>query len=262
MYCWYQRRCTQTKYPDLRHQSCSPSEDVLDGGHADHRETQRFSSSLDFAIEIACTDLGYLHYLDPYRRQNDDCFGRLDKADSVPLGSPNSEREYPAPHVFSRIAFDFDWAQTVLRQFFFSAYQFLLYQKLQHSNDEQLAAIAAKALKEVSYHQRWSSEWVIRLGDGTEESHQRMLQAIDELWRYTGELFVAVDYEAVAGFDVALLKDDWMKKVTTVFEEATLTVPEKTFMQTGGKTGVHTEHLGYILTELQYMQRTYPNSTW
>lgn len=155
-----------------------------------------------------------------------------------------------------------DWAQTVLRQFFFSAYQFLLYEKLQHSGDEQLAAITAKALKEVSYHQRWSSEWVIRLGDGTEESHQRMLKAIDELWRYTGELFIAADYETAAGFDVTLLKDDWMKKVTAVFEEATLPVPEKVFMQTGGKTGTHTEHLGYILTELQYLQRTYPNAEW
>jgi len=155
-----------------------------------------------------------------------------------------------------------DWAQTVLRQFFFSAYQFLLYEKLQHSNDEQLAAIAAKALKEVTYHQRWSSEWVIRLGDGTEESRQRMLNAIDELWRYTGELFVAAAYEAVSGFDIALLKDDWMKKVNAVFEEATLPIPEKVFIQTGGKTGTHTEHLGYILTELQYLQRTYPNAEW
>ena len=155
-----------------------------------------------------------------------------------------------------------DWAQTVLRQFFFSAYQFLLYEKLQHSNDEQLAAIAAKALKEVTYHQRWSSEWVIRLGDGTEESHQRMLNAIDELWRYTGELFVAAGYEAVSGFDIALLKEDWMKKVNAVFEEATLPIPEKVFIQTGGKTGTHTEHLGYILTELQYLQRTYPNAEW
>ena len=155
-----------------------------------------------------------------------------------------------------------DWAQTVLRQFFFSAYQFLLYEKLQHSNYEQLAAIAAKALKEVTYHQRWSSEWVIRLGDGTEESRQRMLNAIDELWRYTGELFVAAGYEAVSGFDIALLKEDWMKKVNAVFEEATLPIPEKVFIQTGGKTGTHTEHLGYILTELQYLQRTYPNAEW
>jgi ring-1,2-phenylacetyl-CoA epoxidase subunit PaaC len=155
-----------------------------------------------------------------------------------------------------------DWAQTVLRQFFFSAYQFLLYEKLQHSNDEQIAAIAAKALKEVTYHRRWSSEWVVRLGDGTEESHQRMLKAIDELWRYTGELFIAADYETAAGFDITSLKEDWMKKISTVFEEATLPLPEKTFMQTGGKTGTHTEHLGYILTELQYLQRTYPNAEW
>ena len=155
-----------------------------------------------------------------------------------------------------------DWGQTILRQFFFSAYQFLLYEKLQYSNDEQIAAIAAKALKEVTYHQRWSSEWVVRLGDGTEESHQRMLKAIDELWRYTGEMFLPADYEIAAGFNVTLLKDDWMKKVTSVFEEATLPVPEKMFMQTGGKQGVHTEHLGFILTDLQYLQRTYPGASW
>ncbi|MGB4843065.1 MAG: 1,2-phenylacetyl-CoA epoxidase subunit PaaC [Ferruginibacter sp.] len=155
-----------------------------------------------------------------------------------------------------------DWGQTILRQFFFSAYQFLLYEKLQGHKDEQVAAIAAKALKEVTYHLRWSSEWVVRLGDGTTESHERMNKAIDELWRYTGELFMPADYENESGFDVASLKDDWMKKITSVFEEATLSVPEKTFMQSGGKTGVHTEHLGYILTELQYLQRTYPGAEW
>jgi ring-1,2-phenylacetyl-CoA epoxidase subunit PaaC len=155
-----------------------------------------------------------------------------------------------------------DWAQTLLRQFFFSAYQYLLYEKLQNNADEQIAAIAAKALKEVSYHQRWSSEWVIRLGDGTDESHQRMIKAIDELWRYTGEMFVPADYEIKAGYDVSLLKDAWMKKVTAVFEEATLPVPEKVFMQTGGKTGIHTEHLGFMLTDLQYLQRTYPGASW
>ena len=160
-----------------------------------------------------------------------------------------------------------DWGQTVLRQFFFSAYQFLLYEKLQNSSEEQIAAIAAKALKEVTYHQRWSSEWVIRLGDGTAESHHRMLKAIDELWRYTGELFIAADYEIKAGFDVGLLKDEWNKKVTAVFDEATLPIPSlggggSVFMQTGGKEGLHTEHLGFILTELQYLQRTYPNAEW
>jgi len=160
-----------------------------------------------------------------------------------------------------------DWAQTILRQFFFSQYQYLLFQQLQNSKDEQLAAIAEKSLKEVTYHLRWSSEWVIRLGDGTEESHNRMLKAIDELWRYTGELFEAADYELrVAndgfGVDVSKLKDSWMNKVSEIFSEATLTVPEKIFMQTGGKEGKHTEHLGFILTELQYMQRAYPGAEW
>ena len=151
-----------------------------------------------------------------------------------------------------------DWAQTVLRQFFFSAYQFLLYKKLQDNTDEQIAAIAAKALKEVTYHQRWSSEWVVRLGDGTEESHQRMLTATDELWRYTGELFMPAAYELESGIDVHSLKDDWFNKVIAVFEEATLPVPGNVFMQSGGKNGIHTEHLGFILAELQYLQRTYP----
>jgi len=155
-----------------------------------------------------------------------------------------------------------DWAQTILRQFLVSAWQYLLYEKLVHNSDEQIAAIAAKSLKEVTYHQRWSSEWVIRLGDGTAESHERMLKAIDELWQYTGELFIAADYETAAGFDTASLKDSWLKKVTAVFEEATLPVPEKVFMQTGGKQGVHTEYMGYILADLQYLQRTYPGASW
>jgi len=155
-----------------------------------------------------------------------------------------------------------DWAQTMLRQFLFSNFQFHLYQYLLDSPDKTIAAIAEKSLKEVKYHLRWSSEWVIRLGDGTEESHTRMLTAIDELWRYTGELFVPATYEQESGIDLASLKNDWQNKVKAVFEEATLTVPENTFMQTGGKTGKHTEHLGYILSDLQYMQRAYPGSEW
>ena len=155
-----------------------------------------------------------------------------------------------------------DWAQTILRQYFFSQYQYLLYQQLQRNNDEQLAAIANKALKEVAYHLRWSSEWVIRLGDGTDESHSRMLNAIDELWRYTGELFIPAAFENEIGIDFDKIKKDWFLKVKEVLEEATLPIPEKIFMQTGGKEGKHTEHLGYILTELQYMQRTYPGCEW
>ena len=153
-----------------------------------------------------------------------------------------------------------DWGQTILRQYLYSQFQYLLYEKLQHSSDEQLAAIAAKAIKETTYHVRWSSEWVIRLSDGTEESRNRMLKAIDELWRYTGEMFEPAAYETIV--DVSQLKSDWLQKVTAVFTEATLPVPEKIFMQSGGKKGKHTENLGYILTELQYMQRAYPGAQW
>jgi ring-1,2-phenylacetyl-CoA epoxidase subunit PaaC len=155
-----------------------------------------------------------------------------------------------------------DWGQTILRQYLFSQFQFLLYGQLQNHTDEQLAAIAAKALKETTYHLRWSSEWVIRLGDGTEESQIKMLHAIDELWRYTGELFIPSLYETATGVNVAALQEEWLQNVIKVFDEATLPVPVNTFMQTGGKEGTHSEHLGYILTELQYLQRTYPGAKW
>ena len=160
-----------------------------------------------------------------------------------------------------------DWAQTILRQFLFSTYQYFLYQQLQNCPDQQLAAIAEKSLKEVTYHLRWSSEWVIRLGDGTEESKGRMLHAIDEIWSYTGELFLAASYELLAvsegySVDVSIIKMEWNKKVKAVFEEATLTIPENKWMQSGGKEGRHTENLGYILAEMQFLQRAYPNSNW
>ncbi|HMK26292.1 MAG TPA: 1,2-phenylacetyl-CoA epoxidase subunit PaaC [Chitinophagaceae bacterium] len=164
-----------------------------------------------------------------------------------------------------------DWAQTILRQYLFSQYQYLLFQQLQNWNpdsyrDEQIAAIAVKSLKETAYHLRWSREWVIRLGDGTEESRQRMLKAIDELWRYTGEMFIPAGYEKETGIDFNKIKEEWNIKVDEVFSEASLIPPSgdggAVFMQTGGKEGRHSEHLGYILTELQYLQRTYPNCEW
>ncbi|MBL0183726.1 MAG: phenylacetate-CoA oxygenase subunit PaaC [Chitinophagaceae bacterium] len=160
-----------------------------------------------------------------------------------------------------------DWGQTILRQYLFSQYQYLLFEKLQQSSDEQLAAIAAKSLKETKYHVRWSSEWVIRLGDGTEESHSRMQQAITELWPYTGEMFEPADYEIAFGIDLLSIKNSWDEKVKNIFDEAMLPIPPlggggAVFMQSGGKEGRHTEQLGYIITELQYMQRTYPDSEW
>jgi ring-1,2-phenylacetyl-CoA epoxidase subunit PaaC len=157
-----------------------------------------------------------------------------------------------------------DWAQTVLRQFLFSQYQYLLFQQLVNSKDKQLSAITEKSLKEVTYHLRWSSEWVIRLGDGTEESHSRIAKAIEELWMYTGELLIPVSYEKEMGIDFEKIKEEWNQKVNIVFEEATLILPMGSggAVQTGGKEGRHTEYLGFILTELQYMQRTFPNSNW
>ncbi|MBO9632262.1 MAG: phenylacetate-CoA oxygenase subunit PaaC [Chitinophagaceae bacterium] len=160
-----------------------------------------------------------------------------------------------------------DWGQTVLRQFFFSAYQFPLFERMKHSSDATLAAIAEKSLKEVTYHLRWSSEWVIRLGDGTEESHSRMEKALDELWTYTGEIFEPAPYEKAAveagfGVDATSLKDAWMERVSNILQEATLTVPAPRWMQTGGKEGKHSEHLGFVLAEMQFLQRAYPNATW
>ena len=155
-----------------------------------------------------------------------------------------------------------DWAQTILRQYFFSEFQFLLYDQLKKQRDERIAAITLKAIKETSYHVRWSKEWVIRLGDGTKESNARINNAIDELWRYTGEMFQPADYEISFEVDCSSLKDVWFNNVEQTFKTANLSIPENTFMQSGGKTGNHTENLGYILTELQYMQRAYPDSQW
>ena len=161
-----------------------------------------------------------------------------------------------------------DWGKTVLRQFLFSAWQFYFYGRLLHSQDRELAAIAEKSLKEVTYHLRWSGEWVIRLGDGTKESHARMERALDQLWKFTGELFAPAVYErelAVEGVAVDLhsIRSLWEEKVAEVLGEAQLTAGAvDTWMQTGGKEGRHTEHLGYLLAEMQFLQRTYPGCEW
>ncbi len=155
-----------------------------------------------------------------------------------------------------------DWAQTILKQFFFSSFQFLLFQQLQKNSDETLAAIAEKSLKEISYHLRWSSEWVERLGDGTEESRNRILNAVNNLWRFTGELFIPAAYETELGIELNSIKENWQEKINEIFKNATLPILSNVFFQTGGKTGNHTEQLGFILTELQYMQRTFPGCEW
>lgn len=160
-----------------------------------------------------------------------------------------------------------DFAYVIGRQFLFDVYHHLFLTELQKSKDLTLAAIANKSIKEVSYHLRFSTDWVKRLGDGTEESHTRMQEAIDELWTYTDELFhqTEADKEMVSegiGVDVTKLKEEYYNKVAEVLAEATLQVPDLKYFQKGGKQGIHTEHLGYLLAELQYMQRAYPNMEW
>ena len=160
-----------------------------------------------------------------------------------------------------------DFAYTMARQFLFDVYHLLFLNELQKSKDLTLSAIASKSIKEVSYHQRFSSDWIKRLGDGTNLSHQKMQDAIDALWTYTDELFHQTQVDKVmvkegVGVDVTKLKEAYYKQVNEVLEEATLSIPESKYFQKGGKEGIHTEHMGYLLSDLQYMQRTYPNMEW
>ena len=160
-----------------------------------------------------------------------------------------------------------DFAYSIARQFLFDVYHLLFLNELQKSKDLTLSAIASKSIKEVSYHQRFSSDWIKRLGDGTNLSHQKMQDAIDALWTYTDELFHQTQADKVmvkegVGVDVTKLKETYYKQVNEVLEEATLNIPESKYFQKGGKEGIHTEHMGYLLSDLQYMQRTYPNMEW
>jgi ring-1,2-phenylacetyl-CoA epoxidase subunit PaaC len=143
----------------------------------------------------------------------------------------------------------------------------LLYTAMKNSKDEMLAAIAEKSLKEVNYHYRFSSEWVIRLGDGTPESKQKMQTAIDEIWNYTGEMFMPsnIDTEMMANGvapDITALQAPWLQKIKEVLAEATLVLPESGWMHSGGKNGVHSEQMGFLLADLQYMQRAFPSAEW
>ena len=160
-----------------------------------------------------------------------------------------------------------DFAMTILRQFFFDAFRKPLYEALCKSPNTQLAAIAEKSLKETRYHLKHSSEWVIRMGDGTDESHERAQAAIDHLWRYTAELFYedGIDEQLQAQLQFPLLKEiqiHWMETVKAVLSEATLAIPTNNWKFEGGRQGRHSEHMGYLLAELQYMQRAYPNMQW
>jgi ring-1,2-phenylacetyl-CoA epoxidase subunit PaaC len=160
-----------------------------------------------------------------------------------------------------------DFAQTIVRQVLIDAYQFELYERLQHSSDARLAAIAAKSLTETRYHFRYSSGWLLRLGDGTEESHRRAQQALGQHWPYTRELFDERDEDRILvrlGIAPALTEvaSGWSARIDGVLGEATLERPAVAPYRWFGRRGVHTEHLGFMLADMQYLQRTYPGAEW
>ncbi len=161
-----------------------------------------------------------------------------------------------------------DFGYTIVRQLFVSAWQHYLYSELSQSIDKNISALAVKSLKEVNYHLRYASDWTLRLGDGTEESHQRMQNAVNELWNFTGDLFEIdqIDEELLKlgiAADMKKVEENWNKHIRQVLSDATLSVSEiNNFMRTGSRKGIHTEHLGFILAEMQFLPRAYPEAKW
>jgi ring-1,2-phenylacetyl-CoA epoxidase subunit PaaC len=160
-----------------------------------------------------------------------------------------------------------DFAVTIVRQLFFSVFALLQAEALERSSDQELAGIAAKAVKEFRYHVRHSADWVLKLGGGTTESQNRAQRAVDDLWRYTGELFLADDVDRAAaasgfGVDPSTLENAWSETVRDVLARAGLTIPDVSYMQRGGRTGRHTEHLGHLLGEMQILARSHPGASW
>ncbi|MFC6668717.1 1,2-phenylacetyl-CoA epoxidase subunit PaaC [Marinobacterium aestuariivivens] len=186
--------------------------------------------------------------------------------DADALAFLRNEREYRNLLIVEQSNGNF--ADTLARQYLFDAWHYYLLQALSASADERIAAIAAKGLKEVTYHLRRSSAWVRRLGDGTDESHAKMQVAIDEIWTYSGEMLVADEADkllqaAGIGADLEQVKQQWQAHVAATLAEATLEQPaEDSYMQTGGKQGYHTEQLGFLLAEMQYLPRAYPGASW
>ena len=215
--------------------------------------------------DIACTNIsldlfgqvrGYYQYAADLSEENktEDDFAFLRK-----------EREYKNVLLVEQPNRDF--AYVIARQYLFDVFHILQMQELQNSKDENLEAIAKKGIKEVSYHVRFSGDWMKRLGDGTEESHNKIQEAVNNLWGYTNELFMMTEAdkeasEAGIGVDVSKLKNTYYNRVENLLKEATIEIPESKYWQKGGKEGIHTEHLGYLLSDMQYMQRTYPNMKW
>ncbi|WP_430411820.1 1,2-phenylacetyl-CoA epoxidase subunit PaaC [Kordia sp.] len=215
--------------------------------------------------DIACTNisLDLFGQTRSYFQYAADIKGENATEDSIAF--LRNEREYKNVLLVEQPNRDF--AYTIARQYLFDVYHLLLLEKLQFSQDITLSAIAKKSIKEVSYHVRFTGDWVKRLGDGTEISHEKIQTAIDGLWTYTNELFEVTEEaktvsEEGIGVDVSTLKDAYYEKVTSLLQEATIQIPESKYFQKGGKSGIHTEHMGYLLSDMQYMQRAYPNMKW
>jgi ring-1,2-phenylacetyl-CoA epoxidase subunit PaaC len=188
-----------------------------------------------------------------------------DKVTEDTIAFLRNEREYRNVLLVEQPNTDF--AYSITRQFLFDVHHLLLLTELQNSKDKTLQAIAKKSIKEVTYHVRFSSDWIIRLGDGTPESNEKMQNAINDLWTFTDELFHQTESDITMvnegiGVDVTKLKDNYYKRVNEILSEATLATPESKYFQKGGKLGIHSEHMGYLLADMQYMQRSFPNMNW
>jgi ring-1,2-phenylacetyl-CoA epoxidase subunit PaaC len=215
----------------------------------------------DLAISnIALDHIGQAEYLLRYAGQLE---GNGRSEDDLAYRRP--ENEYLNVQLVEQPNTDF--ASIMVRQYFIDLYNFFLYDFLKESTDENLAALATKAIKEVKYHLLRSSEWVIRLGRGTEDSHSRVQQAADDLWMYTGELFELMEstrelIENNTIPDPSQIKVLWDNHVDDTFEKANINRPQNDYMITGSGSGIHSEHLGHILSEMQYLQRAYPDAKW
>jgi ring-1,2-phenylacetyl-CoA epoxidase subunit PaaC len=230
-----------------------------------HRLSEQSSKGPFLEEDIACSNIaldliGNANHLLQYAAEVENKNRTADD-----LAFLRSEREFYNTLLAEQPNGDFGFVMT--RHFFTDVFDFYLYSELQHSSDETLASIAAKALKEITYHLRHTSKWMVRLGDGTEESKNRVQQSVDELYRFTGELFEMDEVDEALikekiTIELSSIKNAWNAKVKEVFAEAGITLPAEVYMQTGSRKGQHTEHLGFLLAEMQHLHRAFPGAQW
>ncbi len=230
-----------------------------------HRLSEQSSKGPFLEEDIACSNIaldliGNANHLLQYAAEVEDKNRTADD-----LAFLRSEREFYNTLLAEQPNGDF--ANVMTRHFFADVFDFYLYTELQNSSDETLASIAAKALKEITYHLRHTSKWIIRLGDGTDESKMRVQNAINELYRFTGELFEMNEVDEILmkekiTVDLSSIKNSWFAKVNEVLAEAGLTLPVDVYMQSGSRKAQHSEHLGFLLAEMQHLHRAFPGAQW